>query len=85
MCRTTTKPVPMESVKQKGPATQYGGSCKRGVQRSNVASSMVTQYADEELLEIPDIVMDTEDSCEARIQRPRTIMGLGRLRAGGPR
>ena len=71
--RTTTKPIPMESVKQIEPATQHGGS---GVQRSNVASLMATQSADEELLEVPDIVMDTEDSCEARIQRPRTIMGL---------
>ena len=37
---------------------------------------MVTQSADEELLEVPDIVMDTEESYEARIKQTRTIMGL---------
>ena len=37
---------------------------------------MVTQSADEELLDVPDIVMDTEASYEARIKQTRTIMGL---------
>ena len=49
--RTTTKSVPMESEKQTGPATQHGGSSGSGVQRSDVASSVVTRPADEKLPE----------------------------------
>ena len=74
--RTRTKPVPMESEKPTGPATQHGGSRKPGAQRSDVASSMVTRSDDEELPEVPDIAMDAEDSCEAQVKRARTIMGL---------
>ena len=74
--RTTTKPVPMESEKPTGPATQHGGSSGSGVQRSDVASSVVTRPADEKLPEVPDVEMDAEDSCEAQVKRAKTIMGL---------
>ena len=40
------------------------------------SSSVVTRSADEELPEVPDIVMDAEDSCEAQVRRARTIMCL---------
>ena len=47
-----------------------------GVQRNDVASPVVTRSADEELPEVPDIVIYAEDSCEAQVKRARTIMGL---------
>ena len=74
--RTTTKPVPMESEKPTGPSTQHGGSSGSGVQRSDVASSVVTRPADEKLPEELDVEMDAEDSCEAQVKRAKTIMGL---------
>ena len=74
--RTTTKPVLMESEKPTEPATQHGGSSGSGVQRNDAASSVVTRSADEELPEVPDIVMDAEDPCEAQVKRARTIMCL---------
>ena len=70
------EPIPMESVNPTGPATQHDGSCKRGVQRSDIASPMVTQSADEEVLEVLDIVMDTKESGETLIKQTRAIMGL---------
>ena len=60
--RTTTMPVPMESEKPTGPATQHGGS---SVHRNDVDSHVVTRAADEKLPEVPDVEMDAEDSCEA--------------------
>ena len=78
------EPIPMESMNPTGPATQHGGSCKRGVQRSDIASSMATQSADEELLEVPDIKMDTKESDETRIKQTRTIMGLYVCVLGAP-
>ena len=41
--RTTTMSVPMKSEKPTGPSTQHGGSSGSGVQRSDVASSVVTR------------------------------------------
>ena len=70
------EPILMESVNPTGPATQHGGSCKHGVQRSEIATSMARQSADEELLEVPDIVMDTKESDETRIKQTRTITRL---------
>ena len=74
--RTTTKPVPMESEKPTGPATQNGGSSGSGVQRNDVASSGAMQTADEKPPEVPDVEMDAKDSCEAQVKRTKTIMGL---------
>ena len=37
---------------------------------------MATRTADKKLTEVPDVVMDAEDSCEAQVQRAKTIMGL---------
>ena len=59
-----------------GPATQCGGSSGSGVQRDDVNSDTVMQTADKKLLEVPDVVMDAGDSCEAQVKRPKTIMGL---------
>ena len=66
--RTTTKPVPMESEKPTGPATQHGGRSGSGVQRNDVASPVVTRSTDEKLLEVPDVEMDAEASCEAQVK-----------------
>ena len=74
--RITTKPVPMESTKPTGPATQHGGSSGSGVRRSDVASSVVTRPADEKLPEVTDVEVDAEDSCEAQVKLVKTIMGL---------
>ena len=61
--RTSTKLVPLGSEKPTGPATQDGGSGGSRVQRNDAASSVVTRSADEELPQVPDIVMDAEESC----------------------
>ena len=74
--RTTTKPAPMESEIPTGQATQHGGSSGSGVQRSDVASSVVTRPADEKLPEVPDVEMDAEDSGEAQVKRAKTLMGM---------
>ena len=74
----------MESEKQPtAPATQHGGSSGSGVQRSDVASPVVTRPADEKLPEAPDVEMDGEDSCEA--QTGGDDHGSGYVRTGGPR
>ena len=83
--RTTTKLVPMESEKPTGPATQHGGSSGSGVQRNDAASSVVTRSAGVELPEVPDIVMDAEDSREAQVKRARDDHGPGCVPAGGTR
>ena len=69
------EPIPLESASPTRPATQHGGSCKRDVQRSDIASSMVTQFVDEVLLGVPDIVMDKKQSDKTRNVRTRTITG----------
>ena len=74
--RTRTKPVPMESEKPTGPATQHGGSSGSGVQRNDVTSTVPTRPADEKLLEVLDVEMDAGDSCEAQVKRAKTFMGL---------
>ena len=61
--QTTTKPVPMESEKPTGPATQHGGS-------SGLVLSEMTLPV-QQLLEVPDVVTDAEDSCEAQVKRQR--------------
>ena len=58
------------------PATQCGGSSGSGVQQDDVTSDTVMQTADKKLPEVPDVVMDGGDSCEAQLKRAKTIMGL---------
>ena len=79
------EPIPLESAGPTGPSTQHGGSCKRGVQRSDIASSMVTQYADEELLEVPDTLIDKKQPDKTRNEQTRTITGLYVCVAGSPK
>ena len=68
---TTTKPAAMEAEKPTGPTTQHGRSSGSGVKRNDVASPVATRSADEQLPEVPDVVMDAEDSCEAPVKRER--------------
>ena len=56
------------------------GSSGSGVQRRDVASSVVTRPADVKLLEVLDVDLNAEDSCEVQVKLAKTVMGLDCVR-----